>query len=133
MSKKSYKPLLDGRSNLGNCEVFVRFLDGIFEHRWCSDLSVHGATKAALNGFTRSLAREIGKAGVIINSLATGFMQTVMTSALQGEKLESIKRRSLLGRLATVDDAAAAVYWLMGLNAAPLTDVTLTIDAGSTA
>jgi 3-oxoacyl-[acyl-carrier protein] reductase len=56
-----------------------------------------------------------------------------MTSALQGEKLESIKRRSLLGRLATVDDAAAAVYWLMGLNAAPLTDVTLTIDAGSTA
>lgn len=60
-------------------------------------------------------------------------MQTVMTSALQGEKLESIKRRSLLGRLATVDDAAAAVYWLMGLNAAPLTDVTLTIDAGSTA
>jgi 3-oxoacyl-[acyl-carrier protein] reductase len=133
MSKKSYKPLLDGRSNLGNREVFVRFLDGIFEHRWCSDLSVHGATKAALNGFTSSLAREIGKAGVTINSLATGFMQTDMTGELQGEKLDSIKRRSALGRLATVKDAAASVTWLLGDDAAAITGTTLTVDAGSTA
>jgi NAD(P)-dependent dehydrogenase (short-subunit alcohol dehydrogenase family) len=48
-------------------------------------LSVYAATKAALNGFTRSLAREVGKAGITFNSLAPGYMQTDMTSALQGE------------------------------------------------
>jgi 3-oxoacyl-[acyl-carrier protein] reductase len=60
-------------------------------------------------------------------------MQTDMTGALQGEKLESIKRRSPLGRLATVDDAAAAIAWLLSHDAASVTGTTLTVDAGSTA
>lgn len=96
-------------------------------------LSVYAATKAALNGFTRSLARELGKAGITVNSVAPGYMQTDMTGDLQGEKLESIKRRSALGRLATVQDAAAAVFWLLGEDAQAVTGTTLTVDAGSTA
>lgn len=96
-------------------------------------LSVYAATKAALNGFTRSLSREVGKAGITVNSVAPGYMQTEMTEALQGDKLESIKRRSPLGRLATVDDAAAAVTWLLSHDAASVTGTTLTVDAGSTA
>ena len=96
-------------------------------------LSVYAATKAALNGFTRSLARELGKAGITVNSVAPGYMQTDMTGDLQGEKLESIKRRSALGRLATVQDAAAAVAWLLGEDAQAVTGTTLTVDAGSTA
>jgi len=96
-------------------------------------LSVYAATKAALNGFTRSLAREVGKAGITVNSVAPGYMQTDMTGDLKGEKLESIKRRSPLGRLASVDDAAAAVLWLLGSDASAVTGTTVTIDAGSTA
>lgn len=96
-------------------------------------LSVYAATKAALNGFTRSLARELGKAGITVNSIAPGYMQTDMTGDLQGEKLESIKRRSPLGRLATVDDAAGAITWLLGPDASSITGTTLTVDAGSTA
>lgn len=96
-------------------------------------LSVYAATKAALNGFTRSLARELGKAGITVNSVAPGYMQTDMTGALQGDKLESIKRRSPLGRLASVEDAAAAIAWLMGPDSSAVTGTTLTIDAGSTA
>lgn len=96
-------------------------------------LSVYAATKAALNGFTRSLARELGKAGITVNSVAPGYMQTDMTGDLQGEKLESIKRRSALGRLATVQDAAATVTWLLGDDAEAITGTTLTVDAGSTA
>lgn len=96
-------------------------------------LSVYAASKAALEGFTKSLSREVGKAGITVNCVAPGYMQTEMTNSLQGDKLESIKRRSPLGRLATPDDAAAAVLYLLSEQAAAITGTTITVDAGSTA
>jgi len=96
-------------------------------------LSVYGATKSSLNGFTKSLAREIGKANITVNTIAPGYMQTDMTTGLEGEKLESIKRRSPLAQLATVDDVAGAAVYLLSDDAKHITGTTLTIDAGSTA
>ena len=96
-------------------------------------LSVYAASKAALEGFTKSLSREVGKAGITVNCVAPGYMQTDMTNSLQGEKLESIKRRSPLGRLATPDDAAGAVLYLLSEQAAAVTGTVITVDAGSTA
>lgn len=96
-------------------------------------LSVYGATKAALNGFTKSLSRELGKAQITVNTIAPGYMETAMTSGLQGDKLESIKRRSPLGSLATVDDVAASVIYLLSDDAKRVTGTTITVDAGSTA
>lgn len=96
-------------------------------------LSVYGATKSALGGFTKSLARELGKANITVNTLAPGYMETNMTGDLKGEKLDKIKRRSCIGRLASVDDAAAAALYLLSSNAAGVTGTTLTVDAGSTA
>lgn len=98
-----------------------------------SGLSVYGATKAALAGFTRSLARELGKAGITVNTVAPGYMETEMTQGLQGDKLESIRRRSPLGQLTTVQDVAAAVAYLLSADAARVTGSTLTVDGGSTA
>lgn len=98
-----------------------------------SGLAVYGATKAALGGFTRSLAREVGRAGITVNTVAPGYLQTDMTGSLQGGKLEAIKRRSPLGKLAGVGDVAEGVAYLMGESAAMVTGTTLTIDAGSTA
>lgn len=96
-------------------------------------LSVYGASKAALGGFTKSLARELGKANITVNTIAPGYMQTAMTEGLQGEKLDSIKRRSPLGRLAHVDDAAEATLFLLSDGASSITGTTITVDAGSTA
>lgn len=96
-------------------------------------LSVYAATKAALVGFTRSLAREVGKAGITVNAIAPGYMETDMTSGLQGERLAAIKRRSALGKLANPMDVAHAVSFLMSEHAAAITGMTLTVDAGSTA
>lgn len=96
-------------------------------------LSVYGATKAALNGFTKSLSRELGKAKITVNTIAPGYMETAMTSGLQGDKLDSIKRRSPLGSLATVDDVAASVIYLLSDDAKRVTGTTITVDAGSTA
>jgi 3-oxoacyl-[acyl-carrier protein] reductase len=98
-----------------------------------SGLSVYAASKAALGGFTRSLSRELGKAGITVNTVAPGYMQTEMTAGLQGEKLESIRRRSPLGRLAAVQDVAGAVAYLLSPDADRVTGTTLTVDAGSTA
>ncbi len=95
-------------------------------------LSVYAASKAALEGFSKSLAREVGKAGITVNCVAPGYMQTEMTNSLQGDKLDSIKRRSPLSRLATPDDAAAAVLYLLSEQAAAVTGTTITVDAGST-
>lgn len=96
-------------------------------------LSVYGATKSALGGFTKSLARELGKAQITVNTLAPGYMETNMTDGLIGDKLEKIKRRSCLGRLANVKDAASMTLFLLSEHAAGITGTTFTVDAGSTA
>jgi 3-oxoacyl-[acyl-carrier protein] reductase len=96
-------------------------------------LSVYGATKSALGGFTKSLSRELGKANITVNTLAPGYMETNMTQGLQGDKLASITRRSPLGRLADVDDAAQATIFLLSEGASSITGTTITVDAGSTA
>ena len=96
-------------------------------------LAVYGATKAALNGFTKSLSREVGKAGITVNSVAPGYMATNMTEGLAGDKLASIKRRSPLGQLADVSDVASMVGYLMSEEANMITGSIITVDAGSTA
>ncbi|PKG59066.1 SDR family NAD(P)-dependent oxidoreductase, partial [Shewanella sp. GutDb-MelDb] len=84
-------------------------------------LSVYGASKSALSGFTKSLSRELGKANITVNTLAPGYMETSMTAGLQGDKLDSIKRRSALGRLANVEDAAKAAIFLLSESASSIT------------
>lgn len=96
-------------------------------------LSVYGATKAALAGFTKSLARELGKSQITVNTLAPGYMETSMTDGLVGDKLDKIKRRSCLGRLANVRDAASMTLFLLSHDASGITGSTFTVDAGSTA
>lgn len=95
-------------------------------------LSVYGAAKSAMDGFTRSLARDLGPRLVTVNSVAPGFLETEMTSAL-GDQLDRIRTRSALGRFAALDEVAAAVSYLLSDAAAGVTGTTLTVDAGSTA
>ena len=64
-----------------------------------SGLSVYGATKASMIGFTRSLAREVGRLGITVNAVAPGFIDTEMTQGLAGEQREQVARRSALRRL----------------------------------
>ena len=98
-----------------------------------SGLSVYSATKAALIGFTRSLAREVGRCGVNVNAVAPGFLDTDLTQGLDGERREQVARRSALRRFPEVDDVADAVEFLLGAKAKSITGTVLTVDAGSTA
>jgi len=98
-----------------------------------SGLSVYGATKASLVGFTRSLAREVGRAGINVNAVAPGFVETDMTQSMTDEQRQRIERRSPLRRLAQVEDVADAVEFLLSDRAKNITGTVLTVDAGSTA
>jgi 3-oxoacyl-[acyl-carrier protein] reductase len=98
-----------------------------------SGLSVYGATKASMIGFTRSLAREVGRLGVNVNAIAPGFMDTDMTQGLDSQRREQIARRSALRRFPDVEDVADAVEFLLGAKAKNITGTVLTVDAGTTA
>lgn len=77
-------------------------------------LSVYGASKAALEGFSRSLAREVGKLGITVNVVAPGFIATDLTRTLGEDDTGRIAARSALRRLAEAEDVARTVEFLMG-------------------
>ena len=96
-------------------------------------LSVYGATKAAATGFTRSLAREVGKLGITVNAIAPGFIDTELTRGLSEEDRQRIASRSALRRLPEADDIASMVEYLLGDGGRNITGTVLTVDAGNTA
>jgi 3-oxoacyl-[acyl-carrier protein] reductase len=98
-----------------------------------SGLSVYAATKASMVGFTRSLAREVGRMGVTVNAVAPGFVDTEMTSGMTEEQRQRVARRSALNRLVEVTDVANAVDFLLSDGAKNITGTVMTVDAGNTA
>ena len=98
-----------------------------------SGLSVYGATKASMIGFTKSLAREVGRLGITVNAVAPGFMDTEMTAGLGYDGREQVVRRSALRRLVEVEDVARLVSFLMGEGGRNITGAVMTVDAGNTA
>ena len=98
-----------------------------------SGLSVYSASKAALLGFTRSLARELGQLGITVNAIAPGFIATEMTQELSEAQREQIARRSALKRMAEPIDVARSVEFFMGESGRNITGTVQTIDAGNTA
>ena len=96
-------------------------------------LSVYGATKAAATGFTRSLAREVGRLGITVNAVAPGFIDTELTQGLSDEGRQRIAGRSALRRLPEADDVASMVEYLLGEGGRNITGTVLTVDAGNTA
>jgi 3-oxoacyl-[acyl-carrier protein] reductase len=96
-------------------------------------LAVYGATKAALVGFTKSLSREVGRMGITVNAVAPGFIETEMTASLGESDRAKIAGRAALRRLASPEDVANAVAFLLDERAGNLTGTVLAVDAGATA
>jgi 3-oxoacyl-[acyl-carrier protein] reductase len=98
-----------------------------------SGLAAYAATKASMLGFTRSLAREVGRLGITVNAVAPGFLATDMTQGLTDDQRQQIVRRSALRRLAEVEDVANAIEFLLSDKARNISGAVLTVDAGATA
>jgi 3-oxoacyl-[acyl-carrier protein] reductase len=90
----------------------------------------YAASKAALIGFTKALALEIGSRNVTVNAVAPGFITTAMTDAMSDEAKQQLESRIALKRLGTVDDIAYAVVYLASEQASYVTGTVLNVSGG---
>ena len=95
-------------------------------------VAAYSTTKAALDGLTRSLAKELGAEGIRANSIAPGFMETDMTSVLSDKKKARIIRQTPAGRLGSVDDVSSVVKFLLSEESSFITGQTIVVDGGLT-
>ena len=96
--------------------------------------SHYTATKAALRGLTRSLAKEYGPRGLRFNVLALGVIETEAMDAMPAEQSTMLRKRyrekTALGRLGTPDEVAGAVLWLASDLSRYVTGATIAVDGG---
>ncbi|MEV2255287.1 SDR family oxidoreductase [Streptomyces sp. NPDC050147] len=94
-------------------------------------LGVHySASKAALIGFTRALAKELGTRGIRVNTVAPGVTETEPGGGLPPHLIERLTALTALGRLGTCDDVAGAVLYLAGDSSAYVSGTTIEVDGG---
>jgi 3-oxoacyl-[acyl-carrier protein] reductase len=95
-------------------------------------LSVYGASKAGLDGFTRALARELGPRNITVNSVAPGFLSTEMNEELDARQTRQIVNRTPMGRLGNTRDVAELIGFLASPAADFITGQVIAVDGGIT-
>jgi len=90
----------------------------------------YSATKAAVAGFSRSLAKEVGSRNITVNVVAPGFIATDMTDALNEEQKNNLLKNIPLGRMGQVDDIAHSVAFLASEHSGYITGETLHVNGG---
>ena len=109
----------------------VTLVSSIVASHGSPGLAVYAATKAGLEGFARSLARELGPRGIRVNAVAPGFLETDLSASLSADNRSRIIRRTPLGRLGLPADVVGAVDFLSSPRAAFITGQVLAIDGGA--
>lgn len=125
--REAVRQMLVNRSTFASVTV----ISSVVAARGSPGLSVYAATKAGLEGFARSLARELGSRGIRVNALAPGFLETELSASLSEEDRGRIVRRTPLGRLGQAADIVGAVEFLASPRAGFITGQVITIDGGS--
>jgi 3-oxoacyl-[acyl-carrier protein] reductase len=111
------------------CIINISSINAVRGH---SGVAAYSASKAGLDGFTRSLARELGPRNIRVNSLAPGYFDSEMVAGLDDASRQRIARRTPLGRLATIDEIAKAAFFLASEEASFITGQILVVDGGIT-
>ncbi len=107
-------------------------ISSVIGHRGIKGTSVYGATKAAIVGFTRSLARELGPRNIRVNAVLPGYIETEMTSGMSSGNRNQIIRRTPLGRLGQAEEVATTVEFLLSHNSRFITGQAIVVDGGLT-
>jgi 3-oxoacyl-[acyl-carrier protein] reductase len=95
--------------------------------------TAYAASKAAVLGMTRALAREVGKRGVRVNAVVPGFVPTDMTASLPEDAVRALRAHECLKRGTSAGDVANMVTFLVSDRAAAITGQALFVDSGTSA
>ena len=112
-------------------DVLAKVIDGSVVGRMGNaGQANYAASKAGLEGFSRSLAREVASRGVTVNVVAPGMIDTDMTAGLDESAQAALLAQIPMGRLGTTDDVAGAVCFLASDEAAYVTGHVLAVNGG---
>jgi 3-oxoacyl-[acyl-carrier protein] reductase len=121
LTRAALRPMLRARSGR------VIFLSSVVGLHGNPGQANYAASKAALVGLAKTLAREVGKRGITVNVVAPGFIETAMTEQVDAS---GFLDRIPAGRLGTSEEIAAAVAFLAGEDAAYVNGAVLQVDGG---
>jgi 3-oxoacyl-[acyl-carrier protein] reductase len=108
----------------------VVFLSSVVGEMGNAGQAVYSASKAALLGLTKTLAREYASRGITVNAVTPGFIDTDMTTSLTDELKETMLKAVPLGRTGRADEVAAAIAFLCSDEAGYITGQTLRVNGG---
>lgn len=108
----------------------VVFLSSVVGEMGNAGQAVYSASKAALLGLTKTLAREYASRGITVNAVTPGFIDTDMTTGLTAELTETMLKAVPLGRTGRADEVAAAIAFLCSDEAGYITGQTLRVNGG---
>ncbi|MBI3544475.1 MAG: 3-oxoacyl-[acyl-carrier-protein] reductase [Deltaproteobacteria bacterium] len=108
----------------------IIFISSVIGQMGNAGQAPYSATKAALLGLTKSLAREVGSRGIRVNAITPGFVKTDMTSALPEENKQAILAEIPLGTFGEPEDIAAAVLFLASPASKYVTGQVLAVNGG---
>ena len=124
LSKSVIRPMMKARYGR------IINITSVVGHAGNAGQTNYSAAKAAVAGFSKSLAREVGSRGITVNCVAPGFIDTDMTRALSEAQREALLGSIPAGRLGSAEDVAAAVAFLASPAAAYITGETLHVNGG---
>ena len=124
LSKSVIRPMMKARYGR------IINITSVVGHAGNAGQTNYSAAKAAVAGFSKSLAREVGSRGITVNCVAPGFIDTDMTRALSESQREALLGNIPAGRLGSAEDVAAAVAFLASPAAAYITGETLHVNGG---
>jgi len=124
LSKSVIRPMMKARYGR------IINITSVVGHAGNAGQTNYSAAKAAVAGFSKSLAREVGSRGITVNCVAPGFIDTDMTRALSESQREALLGSIPAGRLGSAEDVAAAVAFLASPAAAYITGETLHVNGG---
>lgn len=108
----------------------VVFLSSVVGEMGNAGQAVYSASKAALLGLTKTLAREYASRGITVNAVTPGFIDTDMTTGLSAELKETMLKAVPLGRTGRADEVASAIAFLCSDEAGYITGQTLRVNGG---